>query len=430
MRFLLLLLPLASLSFSFVESPVTFPNYNGPEINASSGYAADLFFVHFDQPASSTLLVWIQGGPGCSGLFGLLAENGPLATDDGINVRYRESNWGSQIGVSSLYLEQPIGTGFSIASANYSVFSDLAAAQRNADFLEAFVSNHKRYERIFIAGESHGGLYVPLVVRELQLRNSFVFPRITHIALGNPRFSCTESPASPWQSNYVKTISFNILKYRGLVPALVSSQWDHFNCQVDSSSSKSCENLLNDLFSTLPLSSGYLSTDNFLFQKCVGAPSLNFPEKCGEMNSQQAVANYLNLPSVQKALHVKQMTVDWSLCNSTISNNWTFDAGSMIPILEDISIDWKIRLLIYNGDLDILEIPAVMTRFCLATSKRWVSVSQQEAWFVKPGVWAGMRECYTPGNVTWSSVHGAGHLAPQDQPQIVLELIKSFYNAA
>merc|ERR1711991_1294581 len=118
----------------------------------------------------------------------------------------------------------------------------------------------------------------------------------------------------------------------------------------------------------------------------------------------------MGLRDVQESIHA--IPTNWTMINASISANWTFDGGSMIPILDRISVDHGVRLLVYNGDLDILEIPPAMTRHCLSTSSRWTSTSKQEPWFVAPGVWGGMRERLFPGNVTWTSLHGAGHLAP------------------
>ena len=412
-----------SLSFS-KGSSFQFPDYEGPPLDVQSGYVADMFHVHFVVPQADSVLIWFQGGPGCSGLVGMMLENGPVHSPDGVRLKFRQSNWPYQLNVSSVYFEQPFGTGFSNGRPP-TVLSDLAAAQKNADFIEQFLTAHSQYRRVFIAGESHGGLYVPLTLQELEKRSSPSLKLVTHVALGNPRFSCSDKPESPWQSNYVKSISFDILRFRGLVPHSTSAAWDVGQCQTRATSSK-CSALLESLLSTLPLNSGYLSTDNFLLVKCLGRATLQLPTNCSLVTPMNAMTMYLNRLSVQRALNVLKPT-NWTMCNPIIANSWKFDGGSMIPILERISIDHNIRLLVYNGDLDILEIPPAMTRYCLGTSARWNRFGEQEAWFVQPGLWAGMRERINPGNVTWASLHGAGHLAPMDQPRLALELIRTWF---
>ena len=73
-----------------------------------------LFYVYVQSegdPSSDPLILWTNGGPGCSGLQGLLMEMGPLrVSSDGSLVRNRHA-WTAF--ASMIFLEQPAGTGFS-----------------------------------------------------------------------------------------------------------------------------------------------------------------------------------------------------------------------------------------------------------------------------------------------------------------------------
>ena len=42
---------------------------------------------------STTLLIWMQGVPGGSSLFGLFVENGPLQLDANFDVTLRNYTW-------------------------------------------------------------------------------------------------------------------------------------------------------------------------------------------------------------------------------------------------------------------------------------------------------------------------------------------------
>jgi len=57
------------------------------------------------------LIIWFQGGPGCSGLYGLFNENGPFRIDENNNVVDSKYSWNSIANI--LYIDQPVGTGFS-----------------------------------------------------------------------------------------------------------------------------------------------------------------------------------------------------------------------------------------------------------------------------------------------------------------------------
>ena len=57
------------------------------------------------------LVIWLQGGPGGSSLFGLFVENGPFVIDEEQNIDLRPTSW--SIPYNVLYFDQPAGTGFS-----------------------------------------------------------------------------------------------------------------------------------------------------------------------------------------------------------------------------------------------------------------------------------------------------------------------------
>jgi carboxypeptidase C (cathepsin A) len=61
------------------------------------------------------LLLWFNGGPGCSSMEGLFAELGPFIFDDGETfIKPNPYPW--NMNASVLYIESPAGVGFSIAN--------------------------------------------------------------------------------------------------------------------------------------------------------------------------------------------------------------------------------------------------------------------------------------------------------------------------
>jgi carboxypeptidase C (cathepsin A) len=70
------------------------------------------------QSSDSTipLVIWLQGGPGASSMFGLFVENGPLkivhnATSKHYDTVENTFSWGKSAHL--LYIDNPAGTGFS-----------------------------------------------------------------------------------------------------------------------------------------------------------------------------------------------------------------------------------------------------------------------------------------------------------------------------
>jgi carboxypeptidase D len=84
----------------------------------------NLFYWHFkntsipaDVNTGVPLVVWINGGPGSSSMFGLFLENGPIrvsrtgTTMDDFVVNPSYGSWGDIADI--VFLDQPVGTGFS-----------------------------------------------------------------------------------------------------------------------------------------------------------------------------------------------------------------------------------------------------------------------------------------------------------------------------
>ncbi len=89
------------------------------------------------KPASDPLLLWLNGGPGCSSTTGLLFELGPcLVSDKGMNTTHNPSSWTEAANV--IFLDQPVGVGYSYSDDEQVNNSPAAAADVWA-FLQLFV---------------------------------------------------------------------------------------------------------------------------------------------------------------------------------------------------------------------------------------------------------------------------------------------------
>ena len=68
------------------------------------------FFPAQQRANEAPVLLWLQGGPGASSMYGLFSENGPYISVNG-TVTPRELAWTSKYNV--LYIDNPVGTGYS-----------------------------------------------------------------------------------------------------------------------------------------------------------------------------------------------------------------------------------------------------------------------------------------------------------------------------
>lgn len=92
-----------------------FSMYSG-YLRFQSLYAKDERSIHYvfmeslDQPAENPVVLWLNGGPGCSSMEGLLTEIGPFVLDEGQNNFTQKVNPYTWLNNGSLlFFESPVG---------------------------------------------------------------------------------------------------------------------------------------------------------------------------------------------------------------------------------------------------------------------------------------------------------------------------------
>lgn len=129
-------------------------------ITINKTYNTNFFFLHVPAQAetsSTPLVMWLQGGPGRSSLFGHYVENGRIGLDKHGN--FYERNRTLQKHFSVIYLDQPVGAGYSFTdNVNGFARSLEDIAHDVFDFLRQFLLLFPRYagRDFYVAGESYG----------------------------------------------------------------------------------------------------------------------------------------------------------------------------------------------------------------------------------------------------------------------------------
>jgi len=67
-------------------------------------------------PELDPVVIWLNGGPGCSSMLGLMQENGPIINDDGeTTLKLNDYPWNTNLNM--LYIESPAGVGWSTVTS-------------------------------------------------------------------------------------------------------------------------------------------------------------------------------------------------------------------------------------------------------------------------------------------------------------------------
>ncbi|KAG6051946.1 hypothetical protein E4U39_006469 [Claviceps sp. Clav50 group G5] len=125
----------------------------------------DKFFFWF-QPstnpaAAKEIVIWLNGGPGCSSLEGLLQENGPFSWQYG-TFKPVQNPWSWNRLTNMLWVEQPINTGFSTGKVTATSEEDLS--RQFLGFFRNFVETFSMQGfKVYITGESYAGMYCPYI---------------------------------------------------------------------------------------------------------------------------------------------------------------------------------------------------------------------------------------------------------------------------
>ena len=118
-----------------------------------------MFWWFFPKP-NKPLLIWLQGGPGGSSMFGLFAEMGPFNANAQKELVKREKGaWTDEYAM--LFIDNPVGAGFSFTTSDdgYCNDSKVCVASNLYSLLQQFygVFPDMLQQQLFITGESYGG---------------------------------------------------------------------------------------------------------------------------------------------------------------------------------------------------------------------------------------------------------------------------------
>ncbi|KAG1800313.1 Alpha/Beta hydrolase protein [Suillus plorans] len=170
------------------------------------------FFPPGPQGSLNDLIFWTNGGPGCSSLAGLLEENGPFTWSWGqAQPTVNQHSWTNLSSV--LWVEQPVGTGFSQGIPDAQNEDDVAAQLVGfmQQFLEVF--SELKGKKLYLSGESYAGMYVPYIANYIYENPSRLGLSLQGIWINDPLISWyvvqQQIPAVDFVKKHASLFSFN-----------------------------------------------------------------------------------------------------------------------------------------------------------------------------------------------------------------------------
>eukprot|EP01126_Amoeba_proteus_P040174 TRINITY_DN4273_c0_g1_i4.p1 TRINITY_DN4273_c0_g1~~TRINITY_DN4273_c0_g1_i4.p1 ORF type:complete len:435 (-),score=60.36 TRINITY_DN4273_c0_g1_i4:102-1406(-) len=427
--FLLFLLFVAIIKAQIPADKISsLPLYNGSLGNQYSGYIEvsqkNGRYLHYwfvesqSNPSTDPLVLWLNGGPGCSSLDGLFYEHGPVHFAPTAKVQLVDNPWSWNKVANVIYLEAPAGVGFSYSNteSDYST-DDNQTAIDNYEFLKLWLKKNTQFRKndFYIAGESYAGMYVPWLAREVlqgNLKKSFVI-NFKGVLVGN-------GVANDPSTDLEVTIPF--LYGHGIISTNLNSAITQA-CGKNPSGDQ-CSNLQQEAFS---LSDGY--NPYGIYYDCasqrplpkIPSSPLRVAEQVPCVDSAHADV-YLNTRAVQHAIHVKT-SITWSICSDLVDFNGSPDPT--LPIYQSL-LSHGIRVLIYSGDTDMM-VPYTDSEWW-TTHAGFTESSAWHPWFYTDLAGqqvAGMATEYAEG-LTFVTVKGSGHMVPQYAPQKAYAMFTTF----
>ncbi|MBA0571804.1 hypothetical protein Golob_002178, partial [Gossypium lobatum] len=159
------------------QPKVSFPQFSGyVTVNKVAGRALFYWLTESpNSPSSKPLVIWLNGGPGCSSVaYGASEEIGPFRINKSASGLYlNKFSWNNVANL--LFLETPAGVGFSYTNRSSDLLDtgDRRTAMDSLEFLIRWLNRFPRYKNreVYITGESYAGHYVPQLARQIMVYN-------------------------------------------------------------------------------------------------------------------------------------------------------------------------------------------------------------------------------------------------------------------
>lgn len=359
------------------------------------------------------MVLWLQGGPGATSMFGLFMENGPFIVTANKTLKMRQYSW--NMAHNLIYIDNPVGTGYSFTNNDKGYVTNETHVGR--DIYTALTQFFKLFPELqnndfFVTGESYAGKYVPAVSHAINDYNIKAETKINlkGLAIGN---GLCDPENQLLYSDYLYQL--------GLIDRNGRTQFQLY------------EKKTRELIKQKKYMEAFEIFDSLLNGDLNGTPSL-FRNLTGfdfyynylivkEGNDSDWMSEWIQRVDVRRAIHVGNST--FHVETTTVEEHLKGDfMQSVIVLLTDLLQHYKV--LIYNGQLDIIVAYPLTENYL--QNMQWSGAdkyakTQRKVWMVGNEL-AGYTKSID--NLTEVLVRNAGHMVPSDQSKWALDLITRF----
>lgn len=412
-----------------------------PITTVHGNFTDSLFFwyYHAEEGCGSDkdLVIWVNGGPGCSSLEGALQENGPVVFPWNISglpdepyVKLNPYSWHKL--ASILYVEEPVGTGFSEGTVDINGYAD--AAEEFFSFLENFYKTfpENKGKKLWITGESDAGQMVPYIANHIyshDKESKSLGINLKGISINDPVFTGNffgaEAAMIPFAHAWKDTLGFSDEFLES-----VTKEADKYGLadyleknlvypppegglkipeQANFLKFDPSDAINNQAFSENPLLNVYNVNQSVPINDSLGFPP----------NGDESTHNIINdIPGFKEMIHAPNMA--WVECGSNVFNNTPNDPLPDVSVLPGV-IEKSERVLIQHGNNDIL---LLMNGSALAIQNMTWGGSrgfQSEPTDVLRVEGRDAGKYHSEKGLTFIQVWESGHMIPQDQPAVAFK---------
>merc|ERR1712002_871351 len=303
---------------------------------ANNGNMFFWFFPAEENPETAPVVIWLQGGPGGSSMFGLLKLHGPIltGTDENGSFGVRDNPYSWHRKHNMLYIDNPVGAGFSFSNKLPETQDEVS--QNLYNLLQQWYALFPMYQEnpFYPFGESYAGKFVPSITKRIHERNLNLDVKIQINLAGM-------GIGDGWMSPYHNARYANFLYQVGLVD---ENQRDHCLAMEKETQGHIDE---GDMYAAF-------SSWNSEFSYFLNNMECGYYYNIALCDFDPAEDNYeafLNWESTREAIHVGSLSfpnegdVYWSMINVFMESG-----------IHDIEfcLDAGYHTLIYDGNFDII----------------------------------------------------------------------------